>query len=295
MAHFSQVETLADATVRLTVRWRIFQYCILAVLIGWLYIPILSRLVVQWHNDPNYSLGFLVPAFSMWVLWRDRARLSEIAPQPSSWGLFISIVGIGTLVVGVLGSELFLSRFSLLLVIAGFVVFFVGWRCFRIVLFPWAFLLLMIPIPAIILTQITFPLQFLASSIAATMLRLLGVPVLREGNIINLPKLPLEVAEACSGIRSLLSLTTVAIIYGFLSDTRANVRVVLALASVPIAVAANSLRIVITGLLVQYWDKSKALGFFHEFSGWVIFLLSLALLVGLHRLLWPVEVRRRVV
>ena len=295
MAHFPQVETLVDITVRPTVRWRIFQYCILAILVGWLYIPILSRLVVQWHNDPNYSLGFIVPVFWMWVLWRDRVRLSEVAPQPSGWGLFILIVGMGSLVVGVLGSELFLSRFSLLLVIAGFVVFFVGWRCFRIVLFPWAFLLLMIPIPAIILTQITFPLQILASSIAATMLRLLGVPVLREGNIINLPKLPLEVAEACSGIRSLLSLTTMAIIYGFLSDARTHVRVVLALASVPIAVVANSLRIVITGLLVQYWDKSKALGFFHEFSGWVIFLLSLALLVGLHRLLWPAEVQRRVV
>jgi len=295
MAHFPQVETLVDPTVRPTVRWRILQYGILAVLIGWLYFPILSRLAVQWHNDPNYSLGPLVPIFSMWVLWRDRSRLFRVAPQPSGWGFFILIAGMGTLVVGVLGSELFLSRFSLLLVLAGLVVFFVGWRCFRIVLFPWAFLLLMIPIPAIILTRVTFPLQILASSIAGTILQFLGVPVFREGNIINLPNLQLEVAEACSGIRSLLSLTTIAIIYGFLSDTRTHVRLVLALASVPIAVAANSLRIVITGLLVQHWDKNKALGFFHEFSGWVIFLLSLALLVGLHRLLRPVEVRRRVV
>ena len=128
--------------------------------IGWLYFPILSRLAVQWHNDPNYSLGPLVPIFSIWVLWRDRSRLFRVAPQPSGWGFFILIAGMGTLVVGVLGSELFLSRFSLLLVLAGLVVFFVGWRCFRIVLFPWAFLLLMIPIPAIILPVSRFHCRF---------------------------------------------------------------------------------------------------------------------------------------
>jgi exosortase len=294
MAYFPQVETLVDPTVR-PWRRRIVQYGILAALIGWLYFPILSRLAVQWYNDPNYSHGFLVPVFSLWVLWRDRARLSKAVLQPSGSGLFILVLGMGTLIVGVLGSELFLSRFSLLLVIAGLVVFFVGWPCFRIVFFPWAFLLLMIPIPAIILTQITFPLQMLASSIGATILQFLGVPALREGNIINLPKFTFEVAEACSGIRSLFSLMTMAIIYGFLSDTRTHIRIALALASVPIAVAANSLRIVITGLLAQYWNANTAEGFFHEFSGWVIFLLSLVLLAGSHRLLWRMEVRRSVV
>jgi exosortase len=295
MAYFPQVETLVDPTVHPGVRWRLSQYGILAALIGWLYSPILFRLAVQWHNDPNYSYGFLVPAFSMCVLWRDRSRLSKVLPRPSGSGLFILILGMATLIVGVLGSELFLSRFSLLLVIAGLVIFFGGWRCFRIVLFPWAFLLLMIPIPAIILTRITFPLQILASSIAAEILQFLGVPALREGNIIILPNFGFEVAEACSGIRSLFALMTFAIIYGFLSDTRTHIRVALALASVPIAVAANSLRIVITGLLAQCWNASKAQGFFHEFSGWVVFLLSLALLAGLHRLLWPVEAQRSVV
>jgi exosortase len=294
MAYSPQVETLADPAARPRMRWRMCQYGLLVVLLGWLYLPILSRLAAQWYNDPNYSHGFLVPVFSMWVLWRDRSRLSKVTPKLSGWGLFGVIVGLGTLVVGVLGSELFLSRVSLLLVIAGLVLFFVGWDCFRIVLFPWAFLLLMIPIPAIALTQLTFPLQMLASSIAGVALQFLGVPVLREGNIINLPAMPLEVAEACSGIRSLLSLLTMAIIYGYLGDTRTPVRVALALASVPIAVAANSLRIVITGLLAQ-WDPSRAQGFFHEFSGWLIFLISFGLIAGFHRLLWPAEVRRSVV
>jgi exosortase len=153
------------------------------------------------------------------------------------------------------------------------------------VVFPWAFLILMIPIPAIIFNQITFPLQILASKVAAVLLPLAGVPVLREGNIINLPAMPLAVAEACSGIRSLMSLITLAIIYGYLMETRIWVRIVLALASIPIAVAANSFRIVGTGLVVQYWDPERAEGFFHVFSGWLIFLLSLLLLIGLHQLL----------
>jgi len=262
---------------------------------GWIYSPILARLATQWWEDSNYSHGFLVPVFSLWSLWRNRSRLREVVPQPSDSGLILLLAGVGTLIVGVLGAENFLSRVSLLLVLAGLVVFLAGWGCFRVVLFSWAVLLLMIPIPDIALTQITFPLKMLASSIAAMTLQVLGVPVLREGNIIFLPAMRLEVAEACSGIRSLLSLMTLAIIYGYLIDTRIYVRVVLALASVPIAVAANALRIVITGLLAQYWSPDKALGFFHEFSGWLIFLISLGLLIGFHRLWRPAEVRRHVV
>ena len=120
---------------------------------------------------------------------------------------------------------------------------------------------------------------------AATLLSLTGVPVLREGNVIVLSVMPLEVAEACSGIRSLLSLVTLAIIYGYLMDHRKWVRVVLALSAVPIAVAANSFRIVGTGLLVQYWDPEKAEGFFHSFSGWLIFVVSLIMLFALHGLI----------
>jgi exosortase len=189
-----------------------------------------------------------------------------------------------------MGAELFLSRISLLVVLAGLIVLFLGWSFFRALLFPWAFLLLMIPIPAIVFNQVTFPLQLLASKVASTALPWMGVPVLREGNVINLPAMALEVADACSGIRSLMSLATLAIIYGYLMERKIVVRVLLALSSVPIAVAANSLRVVGTGLLVQYWDPDKAQGFFHEFQGWLMFVSSLFLLFVLHRILqalWP--------
>jgi exosortase len=253
--------------------------------IGWLYWSILLHLAKQWSNDANFSHGFFVPAFSLFVLWQDRERLAREPRTPSSWGLPIVVFALAVLIAGVLGAELFLSRISLLLLIAGLVIFFRGWQSFRAVLFPWAFLFLMIPIPEIVFSQITFPLQILASKVAALLLPLLGVPVLREGNIINLPAMPLEVVEACSGIRSLLSLVTLAIIYGYLVETRTWVRVTLALASIPIAVADNSLRIVGTGLLVQYWDPDKAEGFFHIFSGWLVFVVALAMLLLFHRLL----------
>lgn len=263
----------------------LWQVAAMAGLLLWLYASTLDHLVRQWWNDPNFSHGFFVPLFSGFVIWQERFRLARINLQASSWGLLFAALGLSLLVVGQMGAELFLSRVSLLLVLGGLIVFFSGWSFFRAVLFPWAFLLLMIPIPAIVFNQITFPLQLLASKIASTALPWMGVPVLREGNVIVLPAMALEVAEACSGIRSLMSLATLAVIYGYLVERKVAVRVLLALASVPIAVAANSLRIVGTGLLVQYWDPEKAEGFFHEFSGWLIFVVSLGMLYLLHRII----------
>jgi exosortase len=284
VGHSAQLATLSDRfSGPAARRYPWWQAAILAVLIGWLYSSILYHLVGQWWQDPNFSHGFFVPLFSAFVLWQDRSQIARLPVIPSSWGLLIVIGALCVLILGVMGAELFLSRVSLLLLIAGLVIFFLGWNYFRAVLFPWAFLILMIPIPAIIFNQITFPLQLLASKVAAAVLPVLGVPVLREGNVINLPAMTLEVAEACSGIRSLLSLTTLAIIYGYLMEPRNAVRVGLALASLPIAVAANSFRIVGTGLLIQYWDPEKAEGFFHLFSGWLIFVISLLMLFLCHR------------
>jgi exosortase len=267
-------------------RWKslsLFQTAVLTALVLWLYGPTLIRLVVQWWQDPNFSHGFLVPLFSLFVVFRNRAQFARLTPRPSYAGLLILAVAMVVLIVGQMGAELFLSRFSLLLVLAGLVVLFLGWNFLRALLFPLSFLLLMIPVPAILFNQITFPLQIEASRVAAFSLRLLGVPVLREGNIIVLPIMSLEVAEACSGIRSLMSLATLAVIYGYLMERRIWLRVLLALASIPIAIMANSVRIIGTGLLVQYWDPAKAKGFFHASWGWIIFVLSLLMLYALHR------------
>lgn len=263
-------------------------------LVAWLYTPILLRLSEQWRSDPNFSHGFFVPLFSLFVVWQSRHRLEAISRKPSNWGLPIIAISLCTLLLGAFGAELFLSRISFLLLTTGLIVFFLGWETFRIVLFPLIFLILMVPIPALVFNQITFPLQIFASKLSAWVLPFLGVPVLREGNVINLPAMPLEVADACSGIRSLMTLTTLTIMYGYLLEKRVLMRVLLAVAAVPIAVIANGFRIVGTGLLVQYWDPDKAQGFFHEFSGWLIFVFSLFMLFFLHRGLMAFYRRREV-
>jgi exosortase len=265
-----------------------WQGIVILLLMGWLYASILSRLFLQWvgpARDPNFEHGIFVPFFALLVLWQDRKRLQAIPAAPSWTGLPFVILGLLMLGLGVLGAELFFSRVSLLILLAGLIVLFMGWNFFRAVLFPWAFLILMIPIPALILQQVTFPLQLLAARLAAALLEVAQVPVLRQGNVIVLASMPLDVAEACSGIRSLLTLVTLAIIYGFLMETRMWVRATLVCSAVPIAVAANSFRIFGTGLLVQYWDPDKAEGFYHALGGWLIFVVALIMLFAVHRLI----------
>jgi exosortase D (VPLPA-CTERM-specific) len=256
---------------------------LLAALVLLLYRVVLLKLIHDWWNFPDFSHGFVVPVFSAFLVYRDRARLAQTPKKPTWLGLIVVAMGLAWLVVGVLGAELFLSRTSGIVLLAGIALTFWGWPRLRVLAFPLAFLVFAIPIPAIVFNQITFPLQLLASRVAAEILPLLQVPVLREGNVIRLPAMSLEVAEACSGIRSLMSLGTLAIIYGFFLEKAVWKRVALALASVPIAVFANSARIIGTGLCVQYWDPTKALGFFHEFSGFVIFGFSLAMLFAVQK------------
>jgi exosortase D (VPLPA-CTERM-specific) len=266
-------------------RW---QVVVVLLLMAWLYASILARLFLQWvgpNSDPNFQHGIFVPHFALFVLWQDRQKLKAIPSAPSWAGLPLVVLGLLVLILGVLGAENFLSRVSLLILLAGLVILFWGRRFFRGVLFPWAFLILMIPIPKLIIQQVTFPLQLLAAKLATVLLQQVGVPVLREGNLIYLAAMPLDVAEACSGIRSLLTLVTLAIIYGYLMETRMWVRIVLALSAVPIAVAANSFRIFGTGLLVQYWDPDKAEGFYHALGGWLIFVVALICLFALHRVI----------
>ncbi len=286
MNQLVQTEPLVSSpSFRLRVGLPYWQMAVLAGVSLWLYAPTLSRLVGQWWQDPNFSHGFFVPAFSAFVIWQERARLASLATRPSWWGMGGLALALCVLIIGQMGAELFLARFSLVLLLASLIVLFLGWNYLRALFFPVAFLLLMIPIPTILFNQITFPLQLLASKVAAAVLPLLGVPILREGNVIILPAMTLEVAEACSGIRSLMSLVTLAIIYGYLMEKRIALRVLLALASVPIAVAANSVRIIGTGLLVQYWDTDKAEGYFHASWGWIIFVVSLVMLYALHSLM----------
>lgn len=255
---------------------------ILSALLLVLYGPILVALILDWWRDPNYGHGFLVPVFAGYVLWKERSRLVGIPLKPSNFGFLVMLGAVGLLLVGSLGAELFTSRFSMLILIAGIVLFLAGWKMLRAVSFSLAFLVLMIPIPVLIFNEIAFPLQLLASRFATFWLQLVNVPVLREGNLIILPNYTLEVVDACSGIRSLMSLITLAVAYGYLVESRRWTRYLLVLLMIPIAIISNAIRIMGAGVLTYNFGPAAAEGFFHEFSGWVIFVAAMILMFACH-------------
>ena len=252
---------------------------------AFLYRQVIVDLVHDWSRDDNYSHGFLIVPVALYLAWERRIRFASTERRPSTFGLILVLGSVLLLLVGVLGAEFFTTRISMLGIIAGSLVFLFGWEHLRIMLFPVAFLLLMIPIPTIIFNQVAFPLQLLASRFAEGTLATCQVPVFREGNVINLANTSIEVAEACSGIRSLIALLTLGIVYGYFMEARLWVRIVLALATIPVAIAANALRVAGTGLAAHFYGSSAAQGFFHSFSGWLLFLVAFTMLFALHRIL----------
>ncbi|MDE3135013.1 MAG: exosortase [Acidobacteriota bacterium] len=257
----------------------------LIVLIVLLYAPVFGLMARQWWEDPNWSHGFLVPAFSGFVLWRERRRWLGTGNGGSWLGLVGIAWAVVLLVVGTLAAELFTTRFSFVVLLASLVLYLAGWRRLGAVAFPLGYLVFMIPWPGVLYAEVTLPLQILASRWAAAALAAVHIPVLREGNLLILANYTLEVAQACSGIRSLVSLVTVAVAYAYLAEKQMRMRAMLVALMVPIAVASNAFRIFGTGALTAEISPRLAQGFFHEFSGWLIFLTAAVLMLGAHVLL----------
>ena len=255
------------------------------------YTPIISSLAHQWASDENYSHGFIIVPFAAWFAWRKRRALAALAPAPSTAGLALVAFSLLLLLAGLFGAELFLTRISLIGLIAGTVLFLFGWPHLRLLAFPIGLLILAVPLPAIVFNQIAFPLQLLASRTGEAVLSTAGIPVLREGNILVLPTTTLEVAQACSGIRSLMSLVSLAVILGALREPRLWARVVLAVLAIPVAIVANAARVAGTGLAADYVGAQAAEGFFHLFSGWLMFVVAFALLLAAERALARVRFR----
>jgi exosortase len=250
-----------------------------------LYWHVLAKLVSDWYHDDNYSHGFLIVPLALYFVWERREKLRKIPAAPSALGFVVVLGSIAVLIAGILGSELFLTRISILGTLVGVTLFLWGWGYLRALAFPLAFLLLMIPIPAIIFNQIAFPLQLLASQFGESAMGMANVPVLREGNVLILANTTLEVAEACSGIRSLVSLLTLAIVLGYFSDPRGWVRTLVAVSSVPVAIVTNGFRVAGTGIAAHQFGSAAAEGFFHEFSGWLVFVSAFMLMLALQRVI----------
>jgi exosortase len=255
---------------------------ITALLLIACYGPLLAGLARQWATDSDMSHGFLVLPVVAFVVWRRRAELAAIQPQTNWWGFGIALWGAVQMLLGTLAAQVFIARTAFLVSVIGAVLFLGGTRALKTLAFPLLLLLFLFPIPATIYAQVTLPLQMFASATAEAVLNSIGIPVLRDGNILELPHERLSVVEACSGIRSLLSLSFLSLIYAYFFDKRVGMRWVLLAATIPIAIAANAARVTLTGILGEY-RAGLAHGAFHLFEGWVLFAVALVLMVTVHQ------------
>jgi exosortase len=249
-----------------------------------LFYPVLKPMVTEWVNDEAMGHAFFVPLVAGYIVWLDRERILAAPVKPCWPALTLVLWGFCQMLFGFLGADFFLARTALLVTIVGIVWTLAGTAVLRTLAFPLFVLIFMIRIPLFVYQQITSPLQGLASNVASRSLELFGIPVLRDGNVLQLASKRLEVVEACSGIRSLLSLTFLSVAYGRLFERRIWMRVVLFLSTVPIAIVANAGRVTLTGILTEY-KPDMAEGAYHTFEGWVIFMIELVALLGVHRLL----------
>lgn len=246
------------------------------------YFPILVQLVRKWYNDEDMGHGFFVPVIAAYIAWQSKDKLLKSGLRTNNWGLAILVFAGLQLYVSTLAAELFTQRVAFIESIVGVILFLGGMPALRILSFPVILLFFMVPIPSVIYTQITFPLQIFASQVAEFCLNSMGYAVLRDGNVLELASQKLSVVEACSGIRSLLSLTFLSLVYAYFFDLRVWMRYFLFAATIPIAIVANSLRVTLTGILSEIRPE-LAHGFFHSASGWVIFMIALFILVMVHQ------------
>jgi exosortase len=248
------------------------------------YAPVLFLLVRQWNSDADMGHGFFVPVVAAYIAWQKKDELAGIPAQPNRWGILIVIYGALQVLIATMGAELFLARTAFVISVAGLVLALGGTRYLKIFAFPLFLLVFMVPIPGVIYNKITFPLQIIASEAAERALSILNIPVLREGNVLELPSQTLNVVEACSGIRSLLSLTFVSLVFGYFFEKKAWIRAVLFFSTIPIAILANAGRVTLTGILAET-KPELAEGFFHAVSGLIIFLIAMLIMAAWHQLL----------
>ncbi len=257
-----------------------------------LYFPVLQDLFADWNSNDNYSHGFFIPFISAYMVWELRDKLSRINPTPSQAGLLLVLLGLLELVLGYLGSEFFLKRTSLILVLSGMVIFLFGLQYFKVLAVPIFYLFFMIPLPAIIWNKIAFPLQLFSSALAEQVVRLLGFSILRHGNVLYLPTTTLEVVDACSGLRSLMTMFALSTFIAWQTKFSLWKKWVLFLAAIPIAIISNTIRLSATAVMASFYGESVAQGFLHEFSGFVTFGLGTAMLIILNFLLLKIKISK---
>jgi exosortase len=280
MATTSLVDSSPAAAPQTRIDWQPIAW--FGLLLIACYAPILYRMANQWATDDDMGHGFFVPVVAGYIAWQRRHLLAATPCKTNWFGLLIVVFGGLLSVVGTLGAELFTARMAFLIALVGAILFLGGTQWLKILSFPLALLLFMIPIPAIIYSALTLRLQMFASELGELLITAMGIPVLREGNTLKLPSQTLDIVDACSGIRSLLSLLFLSLVYSYFTDKRVWMRWALLVATIPIAIGANGIRVAVTGLLSEI-DTKLATGIYHEAEGYIVFIVALIALVAIHR------------
>ncbi len=263
-----------------------FAFCLgITILIALIYLKVFQGLIYDWSTHPDYSHGFLVPFIVAYMIWSRKEVLKECVYKPSNWGLMILILGVVQFISGYVGAEHFLQSTSLLIVLMGTIIFLAGFYVARIVLVPIAFLIFMIPLPAIIWNDFAFTLKLFATKVAVYFIDFLGMAVHRQGNVIYLPGTVLEVVDACSGLRSLISLLALGVLIAYFSSLRAWRRWVLVFSAIPIAILSNVIRLVATAFLTQTIGLQATEGMYHTLSGVFVFAIGVAMFILVYWLL----------
>ncbi len=255
----------------------VFQIVLVLTSFFFMYAHAVTTLVSDWSNDPNFSHGFFIVPMALYMVWVKKEKLATMKLAPSNHGLFIIFIGMMIHLAGHTGAERFLMRFSMIITLAGILVFFLGWAFLRALTIPVIFLILMIPIPAIIWNKLAFPLQLLAAQLSAGLIQFIQIPVFREGNILQLANTSLEVVDACSGLRSLTALISLTGLFAYISPLTTLKKWVLFFSAIPIAVAVNVFRLTFTAAMAFWISPDMAHGFLHDISGMFIFVGALAL------------------
>jgi exosortase len=257
----------------------------LGALLVWLYGSTLKGLVSEWLSSPDSSYGGILAAIALAVLWKRRLLITAATSRGSLVGFVFLTGALCAFLVGRFGADVFVTRVSLVLGLAGLIWSIGGSTPARVSAAPLCLLLIAVPLPALVVNAITLPMQLVASRMAEWMLASAHIPVFRDGNVLELQSTSLEVAEACSGLRSLISLTAIGCLVAWATERRLVRRAVVIAAAVPIALVLNAVRIAATGAACEVWGPQAASGEWHTFAGWITFVVAVGLLTRVQQVL----------
>lgn len=272
-----------------TIPWQYLPAAITMIVFLVIYHNVILSLAHDWSIDDNFSHGFLIPLISGFLVWQDRERLAGIPVRPANTGLPMLAGSLGLFILAHTGAELFTLRFSMILVLFSLLVYLAGWKMAGAVFFPLLYLAFMIPLPAIIWNKIAFPLKLFATDMAVNCIKILGLTVYSEGNIIFLPNTTLEVVDACSGLRSLMSLMALSAAFALISTHGTLKKWLLFFAAVPVAIVVNIFRLTVTAVLAKIYGPEVAEGFLHDASGILVFIVAFMMVYGVHWILMKVR------